>query len=339
MDPITHVASGAVAALALPERWRVRGLLPFAMLTAASPDVDVWLGSTPVEYLTLHRAITHSFIGGALLALLLAVPAHLLLRRRAAKWTPLRTWAFAYALVLLHIWLDCITSYGTQVLQPFSDWRAAMPAVYIIDLVLTVPLALAGLWSGWTGRRTAAVCAFVWMFLYPGVNLGVRLGLETAWAARLAAEGTPAKVVVLPEAFAPFNWKIVAEGETTYRIAGLALRGESRPRWETYAKADPVRWRHLTEQDALFRVYGRFAMFLAEEKVQTPEGEAFAFRDLRFSSTVPMVRKLFNRGETPFRLFARLAPDNTLLLVRFIGGASVGGDTGWVPPVPPRGGG
>lgn len=81
MDPITHVASGAVAMYALRERPRTAWALPFGMVAAASPDVDIFFGSTAIDYLTIHRGITHSFAGGALLALLLALLFALPLRR------------------------------------------------------------------------------------------------------------------------------------------------------------------------------------------------------------------------------------------------------------------
>ena len=60
MDPITHAASGAVAMLALPRRPLTRWAVPLAALAAASPDLDLIFASTPLQFLLLHRGITHS---------------------------------------------------------------------------------------------------------------------------------------------------------------------------------------------------------------------------------------------------------------------------------------
>ena len=60
MDPITHAASGAVAMLALPRRPLTRWAVPLAALAAASPDLDLVFVSTPLQFLLLHRGITHS---------------------------------------------------------------------------------------------------------------------------------------------------------------------------------------------------------------------------------------------------------------------------------------
>ena len=50
MDPITHAASGAVAMLAMPNRPASRWAVPLAALAAASPDIDVVLAKTPLQF-------------------------------------------------------------------------------------------------------------------------------------------------------------------------------------------------------------------------------------------------------------------------------------------------
>ena len=73
MDPITHAASGAVAMLAMPHRPASRWAVPLAALAAASPDVDVLMANTPLQFLLLHRGITHSLFFAPLLGLILAL--------------------------------------------------------------------------------------------------------------------------------------------------------------------------------------------------------------------------------------------------------------------------
>ena len=70
MDPVTHAASGAVAMLALPSRPVTRWAVPLAALASASPDLAIVFASTPLQFLLLHRGITHSLAAMPVLGLL-----------------------------------------------------------------------------------------------------------------------------------------------------------------------------------------------------------------------------------------------------------------------------
>ena len=134
MDPITHAASGAVAMLAMPSRPASRLAVPLAALAAASPDIDVLMANTPMQFLLLHRGITHSLFVAPLLGLVLALVGCSLWRAHTSgHWRFAKTWLFMTAMVLLHIWLDCITTYGTMIFLPFSHMRVRLNAVFIID--------------------------------------------------------------------------------------------------------------------------------------------------------------------------------------------------------------
>ncbi len=359
MDPVTHLASGALVAMALPGTRRSRWFMPFALTGAVLPDVDVFFGSTPLDYLTVHRGITHSFAGGAVMALLLAL-LFLPLLRRAPQGTPggdavpsggdaapsggdavlagpavapaggVHTWGYvryavtAYALILVHLFLDCITTYGTQVFLPFSDYRVALPAVFIVDPVMTlVMLACMVAAMGRTHRRTFAALGLAWMLLWPGAALAVRQHVQSGLAARLAAQPVPpVSVAVIPEVLAPFNWKVVVDDGRRYGMARYQLLHPDAPlALELYDKPDPVLYRRLSEAEELFRVYGRFAMFMTQENRQENGAPVVAYRDLRFATTVPFMRMLRGEG-MPFQLWARLSADGNLEGFRFVQGFS-----------------
>lgn len=129
MEPITHALSGAVIGYALPgkRRW---WLPAWAALVAASPDMDVFFTRTPLQYIEYHRG---SPIRSSALGLALLLPSPLAVNRwRVPKvpddsppfgWPLPLAWLTAYLLILHHIFLDCMNSYGTQVFLPFSDYR------------------------------------------------------------------------------------------------------------------------------------------------------------------------------------------------------------------------
>lgn len=339
MDPVTHLASGALVAMALPDTRRSRWFMPFALTCAVLPDADVLFGSTPLAYLTQHRGITHSFAGGAVMALLMALLFLPLLRRAPRDVVGsggVHTWSYAryalaaYGLILLHIFLDCITTYGTQVFLPFSDYRVALPAVFIIDPIMTlVMLACVVAAMGRAHRRTFAALGLAWTLLWPGVSLAVQQHVQSGLVTKLAAQPVPpVSVAVIPEALAPFNWKVVVDDGRRYGMARYQLLNPDAPlAFELFEKADPVLYRRLSEAEELFRVYGRFAMFMTQETRQENGAPVIAYRDLRFASTVPFMRMLRGEG-VPFQLWARLSADGRLEGFRFVQGRVAGGSDG-----------
>jgi membrane-bound metal-dependent hydrolase YbcI (DUF457 family) len=129
-DNITHgLAAALLAQAGLRQRY---GALATAALLVGSelPDLDALfeLGGAVFGFVH-HRGITHSLLGGAGLALLGA----------ALLWSVWRshpywrvTW-LVYLGVLLHIGMDYLTSYGTQIFLPFNTGHYTADAVYIVD--------------------------------------------------------------------------------------------------------------------------------------------------------------------------------------------------------------
>lgn len=144
MEPITHGLSGAIIACTLPRSSRTWWFPLWAALTAMIPDVDVFFVRSPVDYIEFHRGITHSLAGGWVLALgcalVLVMFAHVRLKPHRLgeppsprPWSLMGGWSMAYLLILHHIFLDCMNSYGTQVFLPFSDYRVRWNALFIVD--------------------------------------------------------------------------------------------------------------------------------------------------------------------------------------------------------------
>ena len=133
-DNLTHGLAGVLLAQA-GFRQRYGPAATVALVVGAElPDMDFLFAlGGPVASFVHHRGITHSLLGGAGLALLGALILWRLLRERA-YW---RLALLTYLGVLLHIWMDYLTSYGTQVLLPFDAGRYTADAVFIIDYFYT----------------------------------------------------------------------------------------------------------------------------------------------------------------------------------------------------------
>jgi inner membrane protein len=163
MDPFSHGLLGAaVAQVTAPTQKRAVACVGF--VAALLPDLDVLLqrGSDPLYQLEFHRQFSHS---------LLFVPFGALLAS-ALLWWPLRgTLSFkglylacfsGYATAGL---LDACTSYGTQLLWPFSPIRFAWNLTPVVEPLITLGL-LVFLMLSWSRRQVRwAWIALSWLGL------------------------------------------------------------------------------------------------------------------------------------------------------------------------------
>lgn len=312
MDTLTHALSGALLARAtepnagagtLPRRTR----MAVGFWAAAFPDIDFVLRfADPLVYLTTHRGITHSILLLPFWAVGLGLLLHLLYRRRYS-W---RAFAGVCALGLgAHIAGDVITSFGTMIFAPLSDWRAQLPFTFIIDPYFTAVI-VAGLLASWAWNRTRvpAVTALAVLVGYVGFQAWLRAqALEIAQAYAAANRLDPARTHALPQPFSPFHWLVVAEQPNAYHLSHISLlrtgiattpadAGFLRRVYDSYRPADRALWRRVPRygesareaeaawNSALFARYRRFAMFPAAYRTERAgERVCVWFADLRFA--------------------------------------------------------
>jgi len=143
MDPITHVLLGASLGYAAFGKKLGRTAATSAGLAAFAPDADILIRSAndPLIAIEYHRGFTHSLIFAPVGAVIVA--GVWVLRRH---WRPqaFTIWLCCLLAYLSHCLLDAATSYGTQLLWPFSNARAGWDLISIIDPIFTLAL-LAGL--------------------------------------------------------------------------------------------------------------------------------------------------------------------------------------------------
>jgi inner membrane protein len=188
----------------------------------AAPDLDFVIGFVgPVEYLLSHRGVTHSLILLPLWALLFSWILAKLLREPGG-------WRAFYAVtalsLLVHIVGDLITSFGTMIFAPLSDWRAAIGTTFIIDLWFSGIIVLGLLCSAVFYRtRIPAVVASVALagyvgFQYAQKQRATEFGLEFA-----RSKGLEARVTVHPRPVSPFNWTVFVSDDETHSFSHINL--------------------------------------------------------------------------------------------------------------------
>jgi len=327
VDPLTHVAAGVICSqlLPAPSRWwaaAAGGI--FALL----PDLDyVFIFWDRLAFIRYHRGFSHSLAAIPLLALAGALAGRVLGGPRWFK--PL----FLLGLVVLasHLLLDLATSYGTQILSPFSRRRFALDWIFIIDLYFTALLVMGAgaalAFPVWGPRLGAGCLAAAGLYLlvcasyhHQALNLA-RQGLQD----RTSGITT---VAALPQPFSPRRWQLIAASPAEIRqafvllpyeaVLGCKARGENaaavtvssrqafpgpampyqepgRLTIQTWTPA-PAAAAYPPEAAAILAVFLEFARFPLLFRVQSPGGDQLLeWLDLRFSvpgRAVPFVLQL-----------------------------------------------
>jgi inner membrane protein len=231
LDTLTHALSGALLARATAPKESPPGSLPrrvaAGFLACAAPDLDAVTGFFgPIAFLENHRGVTHSLVMVPVWAFLVSwVLAKLLREPRGAR----AFYGVTAMAIALHIAGDVITTYGTMVLAPVSNWRAQIGTTFIIDLwfsgIIVAGLALSALVrrSRWPAVAGCALLAGYVGFQYlqkeKAIEFGERYAREQALSGGV--------VNVQPRPVSPFNWTVFVSDADAHRYAHVNLVREA----------------------------------------------------------------------------------------------------------------
>lgn len=109
-------------------------LFAAALTGSLIPDIDVIVQFTKagqLHYQMWHRGITHSLVAIPIWASLITAASYLILkvRRQRVFWLSLIT-------VTVHIFTDCLNSWGTGVFEPFSNIRVSFGVISFADQLI-----------------------------------------------------------------------------------------------------------------------------------------------------------------------------------------------------------
>jgi inner membrane protein len=236
LDTLTHALSGALLARATAPKDAPARSIPRRVATGffacAAPDLDFVIGYIgPVEYLLTHRGVTHSLVLLPAWALLYSwILAKVL--REPGGWRAL--YGVTALALLTHIVGDLITSFGTMIFAPFSDWRAAIGTTFIIDLWFSGIIVAGLVLSAFLYRsRIPAVAASIVLAGYVGFQYiqqqrALDFGAEYAKSLGLRQ----AQPTVHPRPVSPFNWTVFVSDEATHRYAHINLARKEARRYQ-----------------------------------------------------------------------------------------------------------
>lgn len=267
MDTPTQAVLGAALGQAFFGRGLGRQALFWGAVAGMIPDLDIaaaaWMG--PWGEVLYHRGPTHALWFGPVAGAALGYGAWTLrtrCRKNQAQESPsgpdipkgvvhgslalpgsgvLRSWTCLFVLVLFtHPLLDLFTSYGTQLLWPFTRHRFAIHAVSIVDPLYTGILVLSlffGLWkgvrSGHARRAALLVLALSTVYLFCGAWLNGRA--ESEVRRQLAREGLEqAQVRCYPTFLQIFLRRAVVRTPEEVWVGLISMWSPSAVAWERF---------------------------------------------------------------------------------------------------------
>lgn len=222
MDPISQGIVGCVAAQNTCRTRHLATASVLGIIGGMAPDLDILIRSEsdPLLFLKYHRQFTHSLIFIPVGGLICALLTHWLARR----WLDSFRQTLLYCTVgyATHGLLDSCTSYGTQLLWPFSDARIAWNNISIIDPLFTLPLIVLAVVAVRKHSLLPARLAVAWALLYLGLGVVQKERAEAAGYDLAVMRGhDPVRLEVKPGIGSLLLWKVIYETPQDYHVDGV----------------------------------------------------------------------------------------------------------------------
>lgn len=228
MDPLSQGSLGATLAQSGSNREKIKSATLLGCFGGLAPDLDILIFSPtdPLLFLEFHRQFTHALIFIPLGALLVAAVLH----RWLGKGLSFReSYLFCLLGYATHGLLDTCTTYGTQLLWPFSDMRVAWNNVSIIDPIFTFPILLLIVFgvvrrNPWFGRT-----ALAWALIYLSFGIYQRdRAVEAGYELARSRGHEPVRLEAKPGFAQLLLWKVVYETESHFHVDAVRVGTDTR---------------------------------------------------------------------------------------------------------------
>lgn len=287
MDSLTQIVLGAAVGEFLAGHKIGRKAPLIGALAGTIPDLDVLFGliTDPVTYLSIHRGFSHSIFFPFVAAPVLA---WLTQRYWPSAQAGLRDWLWVYFWVLFtHPLLDVLTGYGTQLLNPFSNYAFEVNSIFIIDPLYTLPLAtllLLGIRlprdSG--KRRTLVKAGLLTSTSWLAITIILKLSVTPVFKAELDRQNLSyVRMMTVPGPFSSLLWRALVETDDGY-LQGYYSVFDSRKK--------PIAFHFTPRNEQLLdgiretEAAQRLLWFSKGYFTATESPDGILFNDLRFGS-------------------------------------------------------
>lgn len=182
-------------------------------------------------FLEFHRQFTHSLIFIPVGALICALVFYQLMNFRwfkkkwpAASLSFKQIYLFSFLAYATHGLLDACTSYGTQLLWPFSDERFAWNTVSIIDPMFTVPVVVFIALSVFRKKHRYAQVGFIYAVAFLSLGVIQNNRAEEAVFKLAQQRGHQIESMQVKPSFGNRHvWKLIYEYDGRYYVDAVKL--------------------------------------------------------------------------------------------------------------------
>ena len=284
MDPVSQGAFGAIFSQTISNKKKLLVGSIIGCMAGMAPDLDVFIRSDtdPLLKLEYHRQFTHALIFIPIGAFLVALFSRLLFKKYLS-------WIETYIICLIgyatHGLLDACTSYGTQLLWPFSDRRIAWNTISVVDPLFTLPLLGLVIAAGVKKSQPIGRLGMAWVAIYLSIGAIQEDRAMVAGEALAAQRGhAPAVVSAKPSFGNLLLWKTVYEYDDRFWVDAVRAGGSV-----TIIEGDHVRrldlkvsfpWLDPESQQA--RDVERFRWF-SNDYLAVDRNDPFLIVDMRYS--------------------------------------------------------
>ncbi|MFZ2900686.1 MAG: metal-dependent hydrolase [Saprospiraceae bacterium] len=225
MDSLTQIVLGAACGEVVLGRKAGNKAMLWGAVGGTIPDLDVMANffTDEITALAFHRGISHSFFFAFTAPLVFGWLVHRLYRKRRPGETTYRDWVMLFFwAIFTHPLLDSCTTYGTQLFQPFWDYRVALNTISVADPIYTLPflvlliLAMRQLrdksrrrWFTWAGIGVSSA-----YLAFTAVN---KLRVDAIFEKSLEGKNIAyTRFTASPTILNNILWQGIAEGDTAF---------------------------------------------------------------------------------------------------------------------------
>tara|TARA_A100001011_G_scaffold397389_1_gene498193 strand:+ start:2374 stop:3372 length:999 start_codon:yes stop_codon:yes gene_type:complete len=225
MDPVTQgiVATTSAQVFSKKNHLIIASMIGF--LAGLSPDIDIFIRSDtdPLLFLEYHRQFTHSLFFIPIGSLLCAIVFYYVFAKKF-NFSFRNTYIFSLIGYATHGVIDSFTTYGTQLLWPFSNERIAWNSISVIDPLFTLPVIILCVITLIKGDKKYSFYAIAWMLMYQLAGFIQKDRAENIIYDYAKIKGHDVNEIEAKPSFANIVvWKVIYSDDSNYYVNAIKL--------------------------------------------------------------------------------------------------------------------
>ena len=225
MDPVTQgiVATTAAQSYSKKNNLIIASIIGF--LAGLAPDIDIFIRSNtdPLLFLEYHRQFTHSLFFIPIGSLICAFTFYYIFAKKF-NFSFKETYIYSTIGYATHGIIDSFTTYGTQLLWPFTDERFAWNTVSVIDPLFTLPVIVLCILTLIKNDKKYSFYAIIWMFIYQIAGFVQKDRAEDIIYEYAKLKGHEIQNIEAKPSFANIVlWKVIYSDNTNFYVNAVKL--------------------------------------------------------------------------------------------------------------------